>query len=75
MPAIHQERLHPIDSLLGDSKEEVLGIHVLINKMHPPFLMGHAFALTSFNKTRIRMLPLLSLYSNEGVMDILDMDA
>jgi hypothetical protein len=49
--AVVQEGSSTIDTVLGDGKEEVLGVHVLVNEMHPPLLMCHALAFTSFNKT------------------------
>jgi hypothetical protein len=49
--AIIQEGPPAIDTILGDGEEEVLGIHMLVNEMHPALLMCHALAFTSFNKT------------------------
>jgi hypothetical protein len=51
--AVVQEGSSTIDTVLGDGKEEVLGVHVLVNEMHPSFLMCHALAFTSFNKARV----------------------
>lgn len=64
---------------------------MLIDHMHPPFLMGHAFALTSFHKTGVLvvlvsgaklirklthcMLSFISPHHHKGVVAFLDMDA
>ncbi len=44
--------LGPVNSLLCDTEEEILWIHVLVDHVQPAFLMSETLALTSLNKAR-----------------------
>lgn len=50
MSMLDEQRAPVVDALLGNCEEEVLGVHVLINHVHSPLLMGQTLALTSLNK-------------------------
>ena len=50
MAAFNKEGPSAIDAILCDTEEEVLGIHVLVDEVHTPLLMGHALAFTPLNE-------------------------
>jgi hypothetical protein len=51
MSLFDKERASAIDAFFGNGKEEVFGIHVLVDQVHPALLICQAFALTTLNET------------------------
>ncbi len=52
MATIVEKRPSAVNAVLGDSEEEVFGVEVLVNHVHPALLMREALALTAFDEAR-----------------------
>lgn len=62
MAVVDEQRASTIDAVFRDTKEEVLGVKVLVDEMHTTFLMRHAFAFASLDKARKLVIRLEIVY-------------
>lgn len=64
MAVFNQERAPTVYTVFGNAEEEVLGVHVLIDQMHPALLWGPAFPIAPFHKAGVLLLPKLANISH-----------
>jgi len=65
--ALEQQGPSPVNAISRDGEEEILGVEVLVDEMHPTLLRRGALFVAVFHKARV-LRPHVSTYNNGGGM-------